>query len=115
MEWHVTAMLSAQGALTLEGAVHDGTPVDLLIAAVAGCFVKSCHMVQEAKGAAKTEIRAEVVGVKAEDAPNRVARVTIRWAIPDLAAEDAARIARDAKRICTVTNSMSCAFEVIAQ
>lgn len=55
---------------------------------------------------------AEVVGRKAGDSPNRVGQIAIKWQLPDLWAEDAARIARDAKRICTVTNSMSCAFEV---
>lgn len=112
MEWRVRADLSADGNLELDGALLDGSPVDLLVAAVAGCFVKSCHMVQEARGEAKSPVIAEVLGTKAEDGPNRVGKVAIAWALPGLAPDQAERIAKDAKRICTVTNSMSCAFEV---
>lgn len=112
MEWRVRAELSAQGELHLDGALQDGSPVDLLVAAVAGCFVKSCHMVQEARGEAKSLVIAEVLGIKAEDAPNRVGKMVIAWNLPSLAPDLAERIAKDAKRICTVTNSMSCEFEV---
>lgn len=113
MEWRVRAELSANGELQLDGALLDGSPVDLLVAAVAGCFVKSCHMVQDARQEPKTEAVAEVVGVKGEGSPNRVGKVTIAWSLPGLAPDHAERIAKDAKRICTVTNSMSCDFEVM--
>lgn len=112
MEWRVRAALSAEGELKLDGALLEGSPVDLLVAAVAGCFVKSCHMVQEARREDKTFVTVEVIGRKGEGTPNRVAHVTMIWSIPDLEPEKAERIARDAKRICTVTNSMSCEFEV---
>lgn len=112
MEWRVRAELSAQGDLHLDGALLDGSPVDLLVAAVAGCFVKSCHMVQDARGEAKSLVIAEVLGIKAEGAPNRVGKVIIAWELPGLNPDLAERIAKDAKRICTVTNSMSCEFEV---
>lgn len=112
MEWRVRAELSAKGELKLDGALLDGSPVDLLVASVAGCFVKSCHMVQEARGEQKTVARCEVTGVKAEDSPNRVGHIRIAWALPSI--ENGDRIAKDAKRICTVTNSMSCAFEVVS-
>lgn len=112
MEWRVRADLSADGKLQLDGALLDGSPVDLLVAAVAGCFVKSCHMVQEARGEATSQITADVLGTKAEDAPNRVGKVVIAWALPGLDPDQAERIAKDAKRICTVTNSMSCDFQV---
>lgn len=112
LEWHVTADLSAQGELHLAGPLLDGSPVDLLMGAIAGCFVKSCHMVQQARGEATTKIQVSVTGTKAEDTPNRVGHVRIGWAIPDLPADQAEKIAKDAKRICTVTNTMSCSFEV---
>lgn len=112
MEWRVRAALSASGELELQGALLDGSPVDLLVAAVAGCFVKSCHMVQEARAEAKTAIVAEVVGTKGDGAPNRLGKVAIAWDLPGLDAEHAEKVAKDAKRICTVTNSMSCEFEV---
>lgn len=112
VEWRVRADLSASGELHLDGALLDGSPVDLLVAAVAGCFAKSCHMVQGARGEAPTQVIAEVIGAKADAPPNRVGRVEIRWQLPGLEADHAAKIAKDAKRICTVTNSMSCEFEV---
>lgn len=114
MEWRVRAELSAAGELELEGALLAGSPVDLLVAAVAGCFVKSCHMVQEARGAATTDVIAEVRGHKAPDAPNRVGGMLIAWSLPGVDPDEARKIAKDAKRICTVTNSMSCDFEVRA-
>lgn len=112
MEWRARAALTADGELNLEGALLDGSPVDLLVAAIAGCFVKSCHMVQDARGEAKTDVTAQVVGTKADGGPNRLGSVSITWALPGLAADQAEKIAKDAKRICTVTNSMSCDFEV---
>lgn len=112
MEWRVRAELSASGELDFQGALLDGSPVDLLVAAVAGCFVKSCHMVQEARGDATSQVIAQVIGRKAEGSPNRVGQVSIAWSLPGLDATQAAKIAKDAKRICTVTNSMSCDFEV---
>lgn len=112
MEWRVRAELSADGELDFDGSMLDGTPVDLLVAAVAGCFSKSCQMVQEARGEPKTKVIAEVTGTKGEGSPNRVGHVRIAWSLPDLDSDKAARIAKDGKRICTVTNAMSCEFEV---
>lgn len=112
LEWHVRAELSAEGQLELQGPLLAGSPVDLLVAAVAGCFVKSCHMVQDARGEAKTAVIAEVRGLKGAGTPNRVGKVSISWDLPGLDAAQAEKIAKDAKRICTVTNSMSCEFEV---
>lgn len=112
MEWRVRADLSASGDLELQGALLDGSPVDLLVAAVAGCFVKSCHMVQEARGDTKTRVIVEVVGIKGTGSPNRVGAVTLAWDLPGLDAQTAEKVAKDAKRICTVTNTMSCDFEV---
>jgi uncharacterized OsmC-like protein len=114
VEWHVTAELSSQGDLHLEGALMEGSPVDLLIAAVAACFVKSCQIVQGARTERPSRVVANVIATKADNSPNRVEQVRIAWSMPDLEKYHAAKIARDAKRICTVTNSMSCEFEVVA-
>lgn len=113
MEWRVRAELSPAGELNLDGALLDGSPVDLLVAAVAGCFVKSCHMVQTARSEEPSLVVAEVCGRKGEGSPNRVGHVRIAWSLPGLPPEIAVKIARDAKRICTVTNTMSCEFEVV--
>lgn len=118
MNWTVRAEMAADGTLRL--TVVDGAgqgadmmpdrvqPVDLLVAGVAACFVKSCAAVLEARGEPPAAIRAEAVAVKAADKPARVGRMTIRYAIPALTDSHAGRIARDAKRICTVTNTLAC-------
>lgn len=114
LEWQAEAALTAEGTLTLTGPMLEGSPVDLLMGAIAGCFAKSCHMVQAARGEATTDLRCTITGRKADDPPNRVGHVRIAYALPDLSADQAAKIAKDAKRICTVTNAMSCSFELVA-
>ncbi|EKF17705.1 membrane-anchored protein OsmC family [Nitratireductor pacificus pht-3B] len=121
MQWRMTAQLSQGGELRLDlagngpdagGATDAWTPVDFLAAAVAGCFVKSCQMVLQALGEAERHIEAHVELDKADAKPNRVGRARIRYMIDGLDADRAARIAKDAKRICTVTNTLNCEFEL---
>jgi uncharacterized OsmC-like protein len=117
------AQLSPKGELHLvrldDGGAADGAPVsawgpvDHLVGAVAGCFAKSCQMVQQALGDPASTVEADVVADKAEAKPSRVGKVSIRYAIGVPNPEKAARIARDAKRICTVTNSLNCEFELV--
>ncbi|MDQ6435605.1 OsmC family protein [Mesorhizobium sp. LHD-90] len=117
------AQLSPQGELHLVrlddgGAVDDAPasawgPVDHLVGAVAGCFAKSCQMVQHALGEPASAVEAHVVARKAEAKPSRVGTVSIHYAIGVASADKAARIAKDAKRICTVTNSLNCEFELV--
>ena len=114
LEWRARAELSPAGELCLDGPLLEGSPVDLMMGAIAGCFVKSCQMVQQARGEPATRVLCEITGTKAEDPPNRVGHVRIAYALPDLAPDQAERIARDAKRICTVTNAMSCGFDLVA-
>ena len=113
MEWFVSATLTADGTLSFQQAPVDGTPVDMLIAAAAACFAKSCQLVQNARSETPTTVVADVTGIKAADAPNRLGRMRIAWSIPDLEPRQAARIARDAKRVCTVTNSLTCDIEMV--
>ena len=96
IEWRVRAELSAEGELHLVGALLDGSPVDLLVAAIAGCFVRSCHVVQDTRGEDKTVAHCEVTGTKADDAPNRVGQVRTSLSLPGLDVAQAGRTARDA-------------------
>lgn len=119
LEWRVRAELSPEGKVTitpalLEGEVLIASPVDLMMAGIGACFVKSCHMVLEARGEAKVAVSCDVTGRKADNPPNRVGHVILAWSLPDLDAEHGAKIARDAKRICTVTNAMCCTFDLVA-
>lgn len=116
MQWHSDARLLADGALSFScdaGPLDQVSPVDLLIASVATCFVKSVHMVQAVKGQSPSEVSARVTGEKAPDSPNRVAWIEIRYEMPGLDPVEAAKLAKDAKRICTVSNSLSCDCRVV--
>lgn len=123
MQWNIRASLSASGQLAyciLDESGNEtnadllgATPVDLLVAAAAGCFVKSAHMVLAARREESVAVTADLHAVKASGTPARVEKIRISYAMPALAPEMAARIAKDAKRICTVTNSMSCEFELV--
>lgn len=118
MIWTIRASLDAAGNLdvTLPEAdgqtgvrrLADAKPVELLVAAVAICFVKSCANVIAARGAPPAAIRCEVVAHKAGDKPARVARMVVRYAIDGMVPDVAARIAKDGKRICTVSNTLNC-------
>lgn len=127
MQWRMTARL-ARGSEIRFASVRDGAgsesetvdefgdwePVDHLAAAIAGCFVKSCQMVLQALGEAERNCEVHVELDKADTKPNRVGRARIRYAIDGLDPDRAARIAKDAKRICTVTNTLNCEFELVA-
>lgn len=122
MQWRMTARLAPGGELRFDpsgnesgtgDAAGDWEPVDHLAAAIAGCFAKSCQMVLQALGEAERNCEAHVELDKADAKPNRVGRARIRYAIDGLDADRAARIAKDAKRICTVTNTLNCEFELV--
>jgi uncharacterized OsmC-like protein len=112
VEWEISVSLSGDGLLKLEPSPVTGTPVDMLAAAIASCFAKSCHMVLGALSHEPCRVDVVVRASKSRTPPNRVDRVEIVWAMQAIADDLAARVAKDAKRICTVTNSMSCEFEV---
>lgn len=124
MQWIMWAQLSPEGELHLarlddagvveRAPVSTWEPVDHFAGSVAGCFVKSCQMVLDALGEPARAVEASVVAGKAADKPSRVGKISIRYAIDGLGADKAARIAKDAKRICTVTNSLNCEFELVS-
>jgi uncharacterized OsmC-like protein len=122
VNWVVHAELGREGAFDVQlPAVGDGrparapelaVPVEQLLVSVASCFAKSCHIVLSARGEAPCDIRVAVVGEKAADPPNRLSRIRIDCDLIGLDPAQAGRVRRDAKRICTVTNTLACEFEV---
>lgn len=115
MLWETSISLSGDGHLEYEASPLSGAPVHLFTAAIATCFAKSCHIVLDARSQALCRVDVSARAFKADTPPNRIDRVEISWAMPTLADDLALRVAKDAKRICTVTNSVTCEFEVIAK
>ncbi len=115
-DYAAQAEIDAAGNLRMTragGAFLDGTPVEIMLGAVAGCFLKSAQIVQETKRLPRTAGRVSVEGTKAPDRPSRIAHIRIAWQIADMAPDEAARIARDAKRVCTVSNSIAAEYELV--
>lgn len=122
MNWSVHAELSRGGAFVFQPqpdgagrparAPAEAVPVEQLLVSVASCFAVSCHIVLEARGEAPCDIRIDVTGEKAGTPPNRLERIRIACELVGLEAGLAGRIRRDAKRICTVTNTLACDVEV---
>ena len=122
MNWVVRAELSREGAFDFQLPPGEGggaarapglaVPVEQLLVSVASCFARSCHIVLGARGDALCDIRIDVTGEKAGDPPNRLTRIRLACELVGLDAVLAGRVRRDAKRICTVTNTLACDFEV---
>jgi uncharacterized OsmC-like protein len=122
VHWSIHAELSRGGAFAFDLAPDgsgrqarppsEAVPVEQLLVSVASCFARSCHIVLEARGEAPCDIRIDLTGEKAGDPPNRLERIRLACELVGLDAGLAGRIRRDAKRICTVTNTLACAFEV---
>ncbi len=85
------------------------TPVDTLLASLGACIIKSVEWAANQKKANLNPYSVTVSGLKAGDLPNRIERLDIRVSTsltedPDLASE----IVKQAKSICTVSNSLNC-------
>ena len=107
--WRIELSLDEDGRIDFGNdgfALEESKPVDLLLASVGACFARSCHIVQAARGEDPTWIELEIVGTKSADRTKRLAHVVIGYRFRGLASDHAERIGRDAKRICTVTNSL---------
>jgi uncharacterized OsmC-like protein len=90
-------------------------PLDLLYASVAACMVLSARIAATRLGVADRlgEVRADVIGEKAEGEVSRVGRITITLDISgDLDEATKRRIVEDAETICTVSNTLRTAPEL---
>ena len=93
-----------QGAPGLLGAP---TPVEYLLISVAGCFALSCRMALAQQHRSVEWFDVVVRGTKAPDAPSRLQSIEIEVVFPAGLAAEAESIVQHAKRLCTVTNTLS--------
>jgi putative redox protein len=99
----------ARSSMTLDSAGSKGpSPVDALAAALAGCMsVDLVHILSKARHPLRG-VRAHLVADRAQQAPHRLVRVTLRFEIegdvPAGAVERAIALSRD--KYCSVWHSL---------
>jgi len=85
----------------------DISPVEYLLIAAAACFALSVRSVVAARGLAKTSFEVIVTGEKARDLPSRLGQISLVVLFNDTVDEiHAGGIAAEAKKLCTVTNTL---------
>ena len=105
------ALLFSRNSEDFDTALPIGTPVDILLLSLGACIAKSLEIVAVQGKTHLSPFTVEVTGQKATDLPNRVSSVRIR--VLGRLTEDAdqsAELLRQAKSICTVSNSLNCAI-----
>ena len=115
-QWSITTHAASDGALAVhrDGAPLAGlafdqlTPVELLLIAVGNCFALSCHAAMAARQLARVPLEVRVTGTKALQLPSRLATIDVRIAFSgQVPPAEAEAIAAHAKRLCTVSNTLS--------
>jgi uncharacterized OsmC-like protein len=117
--WTTRALWQSPGPVAL--FVHDEpltglvasttnpvSPVEYQLIAVAGCFALSLEAARTARAWPESVFDVTVLGSKAPDLPSRLERIAISVSMPgplDAAAQ--ATLIKDAKRLCTVTNTLA--------
>jgi uncharacterized OsmC-like protein len=89
-------------------ATHPVSPVEYQLIAVAGCFALSLEAARKAREWPESVFEVTVLGSKAPDLPSRLERIVISVSMQgplDAAAQ--ATLMKDAKRLCTVTNTLA--------
>ena len=98
-----------------EKSLHPpaGSPVDMLLASLAYCIVKSVEWAAKDHNASLHSFAVKVTGTKALDLPGRVERMDV-IIIGDLVDDSvvAGQIVKLAKSICTVSNTLNCAVVI---
>ena len=93
------------------GTTHppDKTPVDTLLASLGSCIIRSVQWAAAQQKATLNPFSVTVSGVKAETPPNRVEKIDVTVS-HDLVSDPvlADKIVKQAKSICTVSNSLTC-------
>lgn len=84
------------------------SPVDTLIASLGSCIVRSVQWAADQRKINITPFTVRLVGTKSIELPGRVAQINITI-IGDLVDDEALanRIVKQAKSICTVSNSLN--------
>lgn len=92
-----------------EMSFAKNSPVDTLLASLGHCIVMSVQWAAAQRKVDLKPFKVEVLGTKALDEPGRLQRldVTVIGPVVDDAGL-AARILKQAKTICTVSNSLNC-------
>lgn len=89
------------------GGIDGVSPVEFLLLAIAGCFALSCASALKSRSAPPTPVEVIVTGEKAHDAPSRLGRIALQVAFGGgMDQVTAAAVAQEAKRLCTVTNTI---------
>ena len=85
-----------------------GAPSDLIMAALASCIAISLEMAAQDMKVDPGEIDVEVKGSKARDLPHRFGSFSATVYLADIEDQDlAARLLKQAKQICTVSNTLN--------
>ena len=91
-------------------------PVDSFLASLGACIVMSIKWSTDQRKFFLNPFIIKVVGIKAFDIPNRIERINIEIIGKFIDNEDLIpRIMRQAKLICTVSNSLSCEVNFTAR
>ncbi len=107
------ALLYAAQQGAFSAAPPHGTPVDLLLASLGACIAKSLEIVAAQEKQPLSPFSVEVAGQKATDLPNRLGSVDIRvYGQLTEDAEQAVELLRQAKSICTISNTLNCAISL---
>jgi uncharacterized OsmC-like protein len=113
--WSINAVSSADKPLAFfrEGlplvpvAGMDISPVEYLMIAAAACFALSVRSVVTARGLPKTSFEVIATGEKARELPSRLDQISLvalfNGAVDEI---QAGAIAAEAKKLCTVTNTL---------
>jgi len=107
----VYAVTTRGHLMTVDQPVADGgtdtgpTPVELLVAALAGCVAHYAGRYLDRHGVSREGLRVTAEHVMAADRPARVASVALRLAVPTLPPEQAEALLAVVRR-CTVHNTL---------
>ena len=115
-QWSITTLAASDGALAVQrdglplaGLAFDQlTPVELLLIAVGNCFALSCHAAMAARQRERLPLQVRVTGTKAVPLPSSLATIEVQIAFSgQVPPAEAEAIAAHAKRLCTVSNTLS--------
>jgi uncharacterized OsmC-like protein len=82
------------------------SPIEFLLLSVASCFALSCRAAGTILGAPPLSLKVEARGEKQPGLPNRLVGIEIHTEIESLDEVARAAIVSEAKRLCTVANTV---------
>lgn len=113
--WNLTTMVGGGGELLFTGPKTspaimsaETSPIDVLLAALGHCLALSAKITLEARKLGIDLITVKLRAEKASAKPNRLEKIRAELIIETQNHLDPDRIEKDVKRLCTVSNSLSC-------